>query len=73
MSSRPLGRFSLSATLARFRCARQGGHDNPNDIRERVRATGLARGHMRDRGLRYGLQTMREGGGTANATLLELA
>jgi acetyl-CoA acyltransferase len=29
--------------------------------------------HMRDRGLRYGLQTMCEGGGTANATLLELA
>jgi acetyl-CoA acyltransferase len=28
--------------------------------------------HMRDRGLRYGLQTMCEGGGTANATLLEL-
>jgi acetyl-CoA acyltransferase len=28
---------------------------------------------MRDRGLRYGLQTMCEGGGTANATLLELA
>jgi acetyl-CoA acyltransferase len=27
---------------------------------------------MRDRGLRYGLQTMCEGGGTANATLLEL-
>ena len=29
-------------------------------------------GHMRDKGLRYGLQTMCEGGGTANATLLEL-
>ncbi len=29
--------------------------------------------HMRDRGIRYGLQTMCEGGGTANATLLELA
>jgi acetyl-CoA acyltransferase len=29
--------------------------------------------HMRDNGLRYGLQTMCEGGGTANATLLELA
>jgi acetyl-CoA acyltransferase len=29
--------------------------------------------HMRDKGLRYGLQTMCEGGGTANATLLELA
>jgi acetyl-CoA acyltransferase len=29
--------------------------------------------HMRDRGVRYGLQTMCEGGGTANATLLELA
>ena len=28
--------------------------------------------HMHDRGLRYGLQTMCEGGGTANATLLEL-
>ena len=27
---------------------------------------------MRDRGLRYGLQTMCEGGGTANATLVEL-
>jgi acetyl-CoA acyltransferase len=27
---------------------------------------------MRDRGLRYGLQTMCEGGGTANATLLEM-
>jgi len=30
-------------------------------------------GQMRDAGLRYGLQTMCEGGGTANATLLELA
>jgi acetyl-CoA acyltransferase len=29
--------------------------------------------HMRDHGLRYGLQAMCEGGGTANATLLELA
>ena len=29
--------------------------------------------HMRERGLRYGLQTMCEGGGTANATLVELA
>ena len=28
--------------------------------------------HMRDQNLRYGLQTMCEGGGTANATLLEL-
>jgi acetyl-CoA acyltransferase len=28
--------------------------------------------HLRGRGLRYGLQTMCEGGGTANATLLEL-
>ncbi|HEY6789242.1 MAG TPA: thiolase family protein [Trebonia sp.] len=28
--------------------------------------------HMRDKGLRYGLQAMCEGGGTANATLLEL-
>ncbi|MEJ3654464.1 thiolase family protein [Actinomycetes bacterium KLBMP 9759] len=28
--------------------------------------------HMRDRGIRYGLQTMCEGGGTANATVLEL-
>jgi acetyl-CoA acyltransferase len=28
--------------------------------------------HMRDNGLRFGLQTMCEGGGTANATLLEL-
>ena len=29
--------------------------------------------HMRRHGIRYGLQTMCEGGGTANATLLELA
>ncbi|HVY11316.1 MAG TPA: thiolase family protein [Mycobacteriales bacterium] len=29
--------------------------------------------HMRDNGIRYGLQTMCEGGGTANATLIELA
>jgi acetyl-CoA acyltransferase len=29
--------------------------------------------HMRDHGLRYGLQTMCEGGGTANATLVEMA
>jgi acetyl-CoA acyltransferase len=29
--------------------------------------------HMRERGIRYGLQTMCEGGGTANATLIELA
>ena len=29
--------------------------------------------HMRDKDLRYGLQTMCEGGGTANATLIELA
>jgi acetyl-CoA acyltransferase len=29
-------------------------------------------GHMRDNGIRYGLQTMCEGGGTANATLIEL-
>ncbi|MFJ9083414.1 thiolase family protein [Streptomyces sp. NPDC102384] len=29
--------------------------------------------HMRDRGIRYGLQTMCEGGGTANATVVELA
>jgi acetyl-CoA acyltransferase len=29
--------------------------------------------YMRDRGIRYGLQTMCEGGGTANATLLALA
>ena len=28
--------------------------------------------HMRDNGLRYGLQTMCEGGGMANATILEL-
>jgi len=28
--------------------------------------------HMRDEGIRYGLQTMCEGGGTANATILEL-
>jgi acetyl-CoA acyltransferase len=28
--------------------------------------------HMRDKGVRYGLQTMCEGGGTANATLVEL-
>jgi acetyl-CoA acyltransferase len=28
--------------------------------------------YMRDNGLRYGLRTMCEGGGTANATLLEL-
>lgn len=28
--------------------------------------------HMRDKGLRYGLQTMCEGGGQANATVLEL-
>ena len=28
--------------------------------------------HMRDKGIRYGLQTMCEGGGTANATILEL-
>ncbi|SHN39806.1 thiolase family protein [Cryptosporangium aurantiacum] len=28
--------------------------------------------HMRDNGLRYGLQTMCEGGGTANATIVEL-
>ena len=28
---------------------------------------------MRDRGIRYGLQTMCEGGGTANATVVELA
>ena len=28
--------------------------------------------HMRDHGIRYGLQTVCEGGGTANATLLEL-
>ncbi|MFE6820885.1 thiolase family protein [Streptomyces sp. NPDC057690] len=29
--------------------------------------------HMRSRGIRYGLQTMCEGGGSANATLVELA
>ena len=29
--------------------------------------------HMRDQQIRYGLQTMCEGGGTANATLVELA
>jgi acetyl-CoA acyltransferase len=29
--------------------------------------------HMRDAGIRYGLQAMCEGGGTANATLMELA
>ncbi|MEV5530000.1 thiolase family protein [Streptomyces prunicolor] len=29
--------------------------------------------HMRDHGIRYGLQTMCEGGGTANATIVELA
>jgi acetyl-CoA acyltransferase len=28
--------------------------------------------HMRDQGLRYGLQTICEGGGTANATIVEL-
>ncbi|BCO39188.1 hypothetical protein MINTM001_03270 [Mycobacterium paraintracellulare] len=28
--------------------------------------------HMRDKGIRYGLQTMCEGGGQANATVLEL-
>ena len=28
--------------------------------------------HMRDRGIRYGLQTMCEGGGTSNATIVEL-
>jgi acetyl-CoA acyltransferase len=28
--------------------------------------------HMKDNGIRYGLQTMCEGGGTANATVLEL-
>ena len=28
--------------------------------------------HMRDNGIRYGLQTMCEGGGTANATLVEV-
>ena len=30
-------------------------------------------GQMRDGGIRYGLQTMCEGGGMANATILELA
>jgi len=30
-------------------------------------------GQMRDRGIRYGLQTMCEGGGMANATILELS
>ncbi|PZF93400.1 acetyl-CoA C-acyltransferase [Micromonospora deserti] len=29
-------------------------------------------GHMRDNGIRYGLQTMCEGGGMANATIVEL-
>lgn len=29
--------------------------------------------HMRDNGIRFGLQTMCEGGGTANATVVELA
>lgn len=29
--------------------------------------------HMRDNGIRYGLQTMCEGGGTANATIYELS
>ena len=28
--------------------------------------------HMGDNGIRYGLQTMCEGGGQANATILEL-
>jgi acetyl-CoA acetyltransferase len=28
--------------------------------------------HMRDNGIRFGLQTMCEGGGTANATIVEL-
>lgn len=28
--------------------------------------------HMRDQGVRYGMQTMCEGGGTANATIVEL-
>ncbi len=28
--------------------------------------------HMKDRGIRYGLQTMCEGGGQANATIFEL-
>ena len=29
--------------------------------------------HMRTNNIRYGVQTMCEGGGTANATLVELA
>ncbi|MDT5199274.1 MAG: acetyl-CoA acyltransferase, partial [Mycobacterium sp.] len=36
-----------------------------------VLMTRMAR-HMRDNGIRFGLQTMCEGGGTANATLVEL-
>ncbi|GIJ22023.1 acetyl-CoA C-acyltransferase [Micromonospora lutea] len=36
----------------------------------RIMTTMLA--HMRDNGIRYGLQTMCEGGGMANATILEL-
>ncbi|MET8280485.1 acetyl-CoA C-acyltransferase [Micromonospora sp. NPDC005174] len=36
----------------------------------RIMTTMLA--HMRDNGLRYGLQTMCEGGGMANATIVEL-
>ena len=28
--------------------------------------------HMRNEGIKYGLQTMCEGGGQANATILEL-
>ena len=28
--------------------------------------------HMRDKGIKYGLQTICEGGGTANATIYEL-
>ena len=28
--------------------------------------------HMQDKGIKYGLQTMCEGGGQANATILEL-
>ncbi|NLU78143.1 acetyl-CoA C-acyltransferase [Micromonospora sp. HNM0581] len=36
----------------------------------RIMTTMLA--HMRDNGIRYGLQTMCEGGGMANATVLEL-
>ena len=28
--------------------------------------------HMKDKGIRYGLQSMCEGGGMANATILEL-